>query len=84
MSRLTDIKIKKLSKKGRYPDGLGLFLNIGKTQNKNWSFQYNCSSRKQEMGLGPYSLVSLKDARNKRDELRSNLVKGINPLEEKI
>ena len=35
------------------------------------------------MGLGPYPLVSLKDARNKRDELRSDLVKGIDPLEEK-
>ena len=35
MNRLTDIKIKKISQKGRYPDGLGLFLNIGKTQNKN-------------------------------------------------
>ena len=36
-----------------------------------------------EMGLGPYPIVSLKDARNKRDELRSDLVKDIDPLEEK-
>ena len=40
MSRLTDIKIKKLFQKGRYLDGLGLYLNIGKSQNKNWSFKY--------------------------------------------
>ena len=40
MNRLTDFKIKKKFQKGRYPDGLGLFLNIGKTQNKNWTFKY--------------------------------------------
>ena len=83
MSRLTDIKIKKLSQKGRYLDGLGLYLNIGKSQNKNWSFKYTKNLINHEMGLGPYPLVSLKDARNKRDELRSDLVKGIDPLEEK-
>ena len=83
MKQLTDIKIKKLSNKGRHHDGLGLYLNVGKTQKKNWSFQYTCNSKKHELGLGPYPLVSLKDARNKRDELRSDLVKGIDPLEEK-
>ena len=82
MNKLTDIKIKKLFQKGRYPDGLGLFLNIGKTQNKNWTFKYTINYKSHEMGLGPYPIVSLKEARNKRDELRSNLAKGINPLEE--
>ena len=82
MNRLTDIKIKNLVKKGRYPDGLGLFLNIGKTQNKNWTFKFTIKYKTHEMGLGPYPLISLKDARNKRDELRNYLAKGINPLEE--
>ena len=40
MSKLTEIMIKKLSQKGRHPDGLGLFLNIGKSQNKNWTFKF--------------------------------------------
>ena len=82
MNQLTDIKIKKISQKGRYPDELGLFLNIGKTQNKNWTFKYTLNYKTHEMGLGPYPLISLKDARNKRDELRSDLAKGISPLEE--
>ena len=82
MNKLTDIKIKKLFQKGRYPDGLGLFLNIGKTQNKNWTFKYTINYKSHEMGLGPYPIVSLKEARNKRDELRSDLAKGISPLEE--
>ena len=69
MNRLTDIKIKKISQKGRYPDGLGLFLNIGKTQNKNWTFKYTINYKSHEMGLGPYPLISLKDTRNKRDDL---------------
>ena len=82
MNKLTDIKIKKLFQKGRYPDGLGLFLNIGKTQNKNWTFKYTINYKTHEMGLGPYPIVSLKDARNKRDTLRNDLALGISPLEE--
>ena len=82
MSKLTEIMIKKLSQKGRHPDGLGLFFNIGKSQNKNWTFKFTKNFKKYEMGLGPYPLISLKDARNKRDKLRSDLAKGINPLEE--
>ena len=50
MNRLTDIKIKNLAKKGRYPDGLGMFLNIGKTQNKNWTFKYTLNYKSHEMG----------------------------------
>ena len=69
MNRLTDFKIKKKFQKGRYPDGLGLFLNIGKTQNKNWTFKYTINYKSHEMGLGPYPLISLKDTRNKRDDL---------------
>ena len=49
MKQLTDIKIKKLSNKGRHHDGLGLYLNVGKTQKKNWSFQYTCNSKKQSV-----------------------------------
>ena len=35
------------------------------------------------MGLGPYPIVSLKEARKKKDLLRSQIIKGIDPLEEK-
>ena len=57
-------------------------MNIGKTQNKNWTFKYTRNFKSHEMGLGPYPFVSLKDARNKRDKLRNDLAQAISPLEE--
>ena len=64
MNRLTDIKIKKISQKGRYPDGLGLFLNIRKTQNKNWIFKYTINYKSHDIGLRPLPYSKSKRCKN--------------------
>ena len=83
MSKLTEIKIQNIKQKGRYLDGFGLYLNVGASKNKNWTFQFTINKKKKEMGLGPYPIVSLKEARKKKDELRNLIIRDIDPLVEK-
>ena len=82
MTKLTVKEIKAASKGARLHDGHGLYLTLTSADRGKWSYRYRINGLSREMGLGPYPLISLKDARNKRDELRSDLAKGISPLEE--
>jgi integrase len=65
----------------RMPDGRGMFLLVQPTGAKWWRFKYwRPGTRKQNLlSLGTYPDVSLKRARQKRDELRTLLADGIDP-----
>jgi len=66
---------------GEYPDGNGLYLVVSKTGTKFWSFYYTLNGRQRQMGLGSVSLVSLAEARAKRDDCRRLLIQKIDPLD---
>ena len=83
INKLTDAKARSLKEPGRYHDGLGLFLIVGPTGNKNWVFRFQLDGRKREMGLGSLNDVSLTDAREKRTAARQLLDMGQNPIEAK-
>ena len=72
-----------VKKKGRYSDGLGLYLQVGDGANKSWLFRYQLEGKKRQMGLGPLHAVSLSDARTRAEECRRKLVDGIDPIEER-
>ena len=58
------------SKPVRLYDGRGLYLEISPAGGRGWRFRYFFARRERRMSLGPYPEVSLKEAREKREELR--------------
>ncbi len=80
---LTDAKCKaaKPSEKGvKIFDGHGLFLFVTPKGAKVWRLAYRLNGKQQQVSLGEYPLVSLADARIKRDEIRTTLAKGDDPM----
>jgi len=46
---------------------------------KSWHFRFSCAGRQPRISLGTYPEVSLKEARELRDEARALVAKGIDP-----
>ncbi|KER01732.1 integrase arm-type DNA-binding domain-containing protein [Photorhabdus temperata] len=66
-------------------DGGGLYLEITSRGSKYWRMKYRRPTDKKEdrLAFGVYPVVSLADARIKRDEAKKLLVQGIDPKAEK-
>ncbi|MFJ5337266.1 tyrosine-type recombinase/integrase [Pectobacterium sp. CHL-2024] len=62
-------------------DGLGLSLLIEPSGSKSWRFRYRFGGKPKMISFGAYPLVSLAEARKKRDEARKQVLDGINPSE---
>src|SRR5271155_2267819 len=67
---LTDTAIKKVKPTEISPNG-----------GKWWRLKYRFDGTEKKLALGVYPDVSLKDARNRRDETRKLLANGIDPGE---
>ena len=79
---LTDISIKAAkpaAKPVKLFDAGGLFLIVTPAGGKWWRLKYRFQGRAKTLSLGTYPLVGLKDARERRDELRRQLARGIDP-----
>ncbi|ASJ23713.1 tyrosine-type recombinase/integrase [Laribacter hongkongensis] len=61
-------------------DGLGLHLLVN-TTGKYWRLAYRFGGKQKTLALGVYPAVSLKDARERRDEARKLLAADIDPGE---
>lgn len=81
MTRLTTRSIAALTKPGRYGDGSGLYLSISKSGNKSWALIFMLNKKSRQMGLGPLSLVTLAEARDKAINGRRLLLTGIDPID---
>ena len=86
MARPTNKLSAKLTEKnnlrpGLYGDGGGLYLQVSDYKTKAWVFRYMMAGRARKMGLGDFELVSLKDARKKRDAAYGLVVDGMDPIE---
>ncbi|WP_213457975.1 integrase arm-type DNA-binding domain-containing protein [Thiocapsa sp.] len=79
---LTDAAIRN-AKPGAKPvklsDGAGLFLLITTKDQRWWRLRYRFDGKEKMLSLGTYPTVTLKDARQKRDEARALISKGIDP-----
>src|SRR5687768_379465 len=80
---LTAIALAKLAKPGRYAVGDGAYLQIASGGTRAWVFRYQRDGKARHMGLGPYSLVTLAEAREKARAARRALLDGLDPLESK-
>jgi len=83
INRLTAIGIQKINAKGRYADGGGLYLRVSPTLGKTWVFRSIRNGVATEIGLGPYPVVSLADARQGAGEARKHVQAGRNPKVER-
>ena len=62
-------------------DGGGLYLEIRPNGSKWWRLKYRFGGKEKRLSLGVYPDVSLKDARERRDEARKLLANDIDPSE---
>lgn len=67
------------SKAYRLTDGKGLYLEVAPSGGKWWRFKYRFGGKEKRLSLGVYPDVSLKQARDRRDEYRKQVAEGIDP-----
>jgi len=70
---------KPATKARKLADAGGLYLLLPPTGSKWWRWDYRFSGKRQTLSMGVYPDVSLKQARERRDEARKQLAEGINP-----
>jgi integrase len=68
---------------GKYGDGGGLWLIVGKDGSKRWIFAWERDGKRREMGLGSTTAVSLTSARSKALTAREQLADGKDPIVER-
>ena len=83
MSKLTVAKVKSISKTGRYGDGGTLFLNVALGGSKSWIQRLTIKGRRHDIGLGPWPVISLQEARERAFENRRAVAHGRDPVVEK-
>lgn len=79
LNRLSQVKINSITKKGWYPDGGNLYLQVTSPTAKSWAFRYKFNVREYRLGLGSYPAIDLKRARQVAGEYRTLLQSGENP-----
>jgi integrase len=79
-NRITALHVAKLTRAGRYAVGDGAYLQISQWGTKAWIFRYQRDGRQRHMGLGPASLITLAEARERAREARRALLDGADPL----
>jgi integrase len=79
---LTETQIRQLKPKDkRYMvrDDNGLYLEVMTSGNKHWRYRYYEGKKEIKLSLGEYPFLGLRDARDKRDDLRRGKAKGVDP-----
>ncbi len=81
---LTDMdakKAKETDKPMKLTDGGGLFLLVQPNGSKYWRLAYRFNDKQKTLALGVYPEVSLKDARQRREDARKLLANDTDPGE---
>jgi integrase len=69
----------------KFSDGGGLFLVVTPSGSKCWRLRYFYLGKERSLSIGPYPIVSLADARIKRDQAKRLLFAGTDPsLQKKL
>ena len=64
-------------------DGGGLQLWVMPTGSKLWKIAYQFGGKQLKLSLGAYPVVGLKDARERREEVKRLLASGFDPGQQK-
>ncbi|MRR16236.1 MAG: DUF4102 domain-containing protein [Deltaproteobacteria bacterium] len=79
---LSDMKVRTAKPKDKpykLSDNDGLYLLVTEKGGKWWRFKYRFDGKEKLLSLGTYPEISLADARQRRDESRKQVAKGIDP-----
>jgi len=83
---LSDTKIKSLKPKEkmyRVLDAERLYIEVRPSGKKIWRFKYTLNGKEGTVSFGEYPIVSLAEARKKKDESKALLKDDINPVDDK-
>jgi integrase len=80
MGSLTATAVKGAKAAGRYGDGDGLYLVVGKSGSRSWMVRVQKDGRRRDIGLGSAKKVSLALARDRAAITRSQIESGIDPI----
>ena len=83
---LTDAALRKIKpeeKSKKYSDAHGLYLEVSPNGKKYWRMKYRFGGKENRYSIGNYPLISLAEARVKRDEARRLLADGKDPNQAK-
>jgi integrase len=81
---LTDTRIKTAkpqAKLYKLTDERGLHLSVYPNASKLWQMRYRTEGKERTASLGRYPEVSLAEAREKRDQMRKLIAKGVDPVQ---
>lgn len=73
------MKLRSLDTPGRHFDGGGLYLEVTPAGGRYWRMKYRFGGKEKRLAFGVYPTVSLKAARERRDEARRALDQGQDP-----
>jgi len=85
-NKLTESAVKKTNptaKQYKLSDGGGLYLLVHSNGSKYWRFDFRFDGKQKSSSLGVWPEVSLATARRKRDQAKSKIKEGVNPIQEK-
>ena len=83
MNRLSATKAKSIRKPGMHRCDDTLYLRVKPNGRKSWVQRIVINGRRANLGLGPYPIVSMDDAREKAFNNRRKIHKGENPIAQK-
>ncbi|OIP46810.1 MAG: integrase [Desulfobacterales bacterium CG2_30_60_27] len=66
-------------KEYKLSDGGGLFLLVTPSGGKLWRLKYRFGGLEKKLALGAFPAISLSDARQRREDARALLAKGVDP-----
>lgn len=67
--------------RARLPDSRGLYLEVAPSGSKRWFAKYRFGGKEKRLALGSYPDVSLKSARQGRDDARNTRDGGTDPVQ---
>ena len=79
--KLNDAKLRNLVAPGKHFDGGGLYLEVTPAGGRYWRLKYRHGGKEKRLAFGVYPAVSLKDARDRREQARKVIERGDDPGE---
>lgn len=83
LSNVEIIQAKPQDKEYKLGDSGGLYLLVRPNGAKSWKHKVRINGREQKLSYGAYPLVSLKEARLKRDETKLAMSRGEDPVQQR-
>jgi hypothetical protein len=77
IGKLTALDVTRAKGPAVLHDGGGLYLRVSASGAKSWVFRFQLGGKRRDMGLGPYPVISLAEARGRAAEHRKQRHDGI-------